>query len=237
MLKVAVCDDNKTFLQETVKLLQQDNRISEIVSYHSLKDLLTDINTGAHRFDAIFLDIDFPDEAENGISAAGRMLHLAPGTQIVYITGYNDRYSQHILLTDAEVTGYLTKPVDAALLSRYLDKIAAKVSKREYLTMSVRGKKRSVLCDDIFYMESSDHSVLIHTEDAEIKIYERLDNLLKRLPPFFIRSHKSYIINMEYICHLDTNRALLTNGVAIPISRTYRTSTREAFFRHIGEDV
>lgn len=237
MLHIAVCDDEKNSLRQAAEALRMDKRVGGIDTFSSLKDFLACLGTGAQQFDAVLMDIDFSSEASDGLAAAGDMLHLAPKTQVIFITGYNDRYSQHVLLADAEVTGYLTKPIDPALLSRYLDKIIARQSSRDYLNLSVHGKQFSILCDTIIYLESNDHSVLVHTTGTRFKVYGRLDNLQSLLPSVFVRIHKSYIINMNFIHHLDASRVYLENNEVIPISRTYKTQVKEAYFKHIGDNV
>ncbi|MCD8148093.1 MAG: LytTR family DNA-binding domain-containing protein [Clostridiales bacterium] len=234
MLNVAVCDDNSVFLSEAQKVLRQDSRVGEIDLYSSPEELKEDI---AHRWkhiDVVLMDIDF-GSGEDGIRAMEKIKQILPEVQIVYVTAYNDRYSQQVLLSDAEPTGYMVKPLDPDILKRYFDKIYRKRGGKMYLTLQMKGREYSVSVGSIQFMENHNHTVTIHTDEGELRVYDKLDHLLAGLPPVFIRSHKSYVVNMNRICRLEPDRVILANGLSVPISRANRAKVHEAFFRHIGE--
>ncbi|MCD8021490.1 MAG: LytTR family DNA-binding domain-containing protein [Lachnospiraceae bacterium] len=234
MLKAAICDDNSTFLRESKALLLQDHRIGGISIYNHPEDLLHDISSGAKHFDLVLMDIDF-DEEETGIQAAGKVCRLCPDTEILFVTSYNDRFSQQILLGDAQPAGYLTKPIAPDLLTRYIDKICRKQGGKIFLTISIRGQEHSIPVERIRYMESRDHTVTIYMDGEKLLVYERLDSLLEKLPEVFVRCHKSYVVNMTRICRLDPDRVQLEDGVLVPVSRANRIHMRTAFFQYIGE--
>ncbi|HDW3058175.1 TPA: LytTR family transcriptional regulator DNA-binding domain-containing protein [Bacillus cereus] len=52
---------------------------------------------------------------------------------------------------------------------------------------------------DISYIERFGNLTIIHTDNDEIVIRFSLQKLLDFLPSFFVRSHKSYIINIKRI--------------------------------------
>ncbi|MCD7819880.1 MAG: LytTR family DNA-binding domain-containing protein [Lachnospiraceae bacterium] len=234
MLTAAICDDNSTFLREAKAMLQQDHRIGEINIYNHPEDLLHDISSGAKRFDLVLMDIDF-DEEETGIQAAGKVCRLCPDTEILYMTAYNDRFSQQILLGDAQPAGYLTKPIAPELLTRYIDKICRRQGGTTFLTLSIRGQEHSIPVEIIRYMESRDHMVTIYMDGEDLIVYEKLDSLIKKLPAVFVRCHKSYVVNMTRICRLDPDRVQLEDGAFVPVSQSNRIHMRTAFFEYIGE--
>lgn len=77
--------------------------------------------------------------------------------------------------------------------------------------------------DNIEYIESYGHHLLIHTESATFKVREKISNILEKLEPLgFIRVHKSYIINKTYIKVKSSNEINMISGVSIPIGNKYR---------------
>lgn len=67
-----------------------------------------------------------PSEAEcacggskTGLDWAEELSQRLPNIGVICVTGYNDRYAQHILLRNFNLVGYLTMPLDVQLLSRY----------------------------------------------------------------------------------------------------------------------
>ena len=234
MLTAAICDDNSVFLRESKAALQQDHRIGEISVYSDTEDLLHDISSGAKGFDLVLMDIDFEGK-ENGIQAAGRVCRLCPDTEILFVTAYNDRFSQQVLLGDAQPAGYLTKPIVPEYLTRYIDKICRKQGGMTFLTLSIRGQEHSIPVEKIRYMESRDHTVTIYMDGEELLVYEKLGSLLERLPAVFVRCHKSYVVNMTRICRLEPDRVQLEDGAFVPVSRANRANMRTVFFQYIGE--
>lgn len=236
MIKVAVCDDNVIFLENMKAALQKDARVSEIELYHDPEDFW-DAVTGLHRdFDVVFMDIEL-GKAKTGINYAQELYDIVPRLSIIYVTGYNDRYAQHILLADTNLIGYLTKPLDEILLRRYLDKVCKKKNKNTFLTFDIRGKTFMVLAETILYIESHNHTVSIHTEQETYVSYEKLSDLRKRLPKYFIQCHKSFLVNMKHISSLEPGKLKVRDSHLVPVSKSCVAETRAAFFRYIGQDL
>lgn len=236
MLNVAVCDDSGAFLQEAETVLRRDARIGEIRLYDTPERLLEAVLEGEIRIDLVLMDIEF-DAKKNGLTAAEELCRARPEIQVIYMTGYNDRFAQHILLSQVNLAGYLTKPLDASVLTRYLDKLYKISALKSFFTFSVRGQQISVLTEAVLYLESRNHTVVIHTDDGDYTVYEKLSELAKRLPAVFVRCHKSYLVNMNRIRRLSGDEIWLSEALMIPVSKRYLLPTREAFFRHIGQEL
>lgn len=77
--------------------------------------------------------------------------------------------------------------------------------------------------ENIEYIESYGHYLLIHTESAIFKIREKISDVLEKLEPLgFIRVHKSYIINKAYIKSKNSNEINMISGISIPIGNKYK---------------
>jgi DNA-binding LytR/AlgR family response regulator len=75
--------------------------------------------------------------------------------------------------------------------------------------------------DDILYLKSDDHCVLVTTESAKYTILTSLAACEKQLPPtLFRRVHRSYIVNISKIDRLNKTEIFINNQV-IPMTRTY----------------
>lgn len=77
--------------------------------------------------------------------------------------------------------------------------------------------------ENIEYIESYGHYLLIHTSSSVFKVREKISDVLEKLEPLgFIRVHKSYIINKAYIKAKKTNEINMNQGVSIPIGNKYK---------------
>lgn len=84
--------------------------------------------------------------------------------------------------------------------------------------------------NDILYIKSDGHYVEIFTEKINRPIIERntLKGLLKALPIFnFVRTHKSYIVNIYKIKIINSKELMLQNGEWIKLSRIYKQQLEE----------
>ncbi|MCM1102929.1 MAG: LytTR family transcriptional regulator [Clostridium sp.] len=53
---------------------------------------------------------------------------------------------------------------------------------------------------DILYIETDRHQNIFHTPHASYRLYQKLDEIEKRLAPYgFVRAHRSFLVNMRYI--------------------------------------
>ena len=232
-LKLAICDDDIHFLQDMEKRLKEDKRVGKVSGYSRPELLLKDIEEKQMEYDAVFMDIEF-DEKEQGIQSVRKIYEMAPNIQMVYVTGFSDRYIQQVFLSEANLTGYLIKPVDQKLLEQYLEKLYKYRQQMKILKFSVRGKEYFVNVERILYLESDNHRTRIYTDDQIYSVYDKLGNFISKLPPFFIQCHKSFIVNMNRIRYMEGNEIYLQNESRIPISKIHQEKVRKIYFAHIG---
>jgi DNA-binding LytR/AlgR family response regulator len=53
-----------------------------------------------------------------------------------------------------------------------------------------------------------------------------LKNVLEQLPPNFTKTHRSYIVNKNYIKTINSDSVVLTPNIEIPISRTFKNNVK-----------
>jgi len=227
-MKVAICDDNIPFLEEMKEILLKEALVNDVIVYSNPEQLLGDIKE-FDDFDLVFMDLEWENE-RTGLYWGEEIYKFMPHLPVVFITGYNDKFAQHILLTNVNLLGYLTKPVHTDILHRYLVKADALHERIEYLVMNIQGRTVSVHTKDIVYVESDAHKVTVHTEQDTYTSYEKLSDVKERLSEDFAQCHKSFLVNMNYISVIDSKTLKLKNEIEIPVSRTFSTQLRKEFF-------
>ena len=235
-MRVMICDDEKApaiYLQELL-LKQKDIEIQGI--FQGQEELWQHLSEESLP-DVVFMDIDWK-EKQSGIMLAKKMFEKYPSVQIIYVTGYNDRFSQHIFLEDANLCGYLVKPVQEELLVEILSKAQKRrnVSEDKFIVKQ-RGTIQAFANKEILCFESKGHHVFIHTKDAIVQIYEKLDECERKLPRQFARCHKSYVVNMDNIVYIDKNEIQLKGIKKVPISKSKYQEFRENYFKYMGENI
>ena len=236
-MHVAACDDNELFLLEIKEKLGKIKFIEEISLFPNIHTFLFSID-GGKRYDAILMDIDWGQEG-TGIDAAEELFRLCPATKIIYVTGYNERFSQQIFLQKSNLSGFLTKPVDQLLLESNLRKVLNDLPFQEEQSLVLRQRNTpiSIPIREIFYIESRGHTVEIHSRGEPIVIYEKLDSVMQRLPPGFFRCHKSYIVNLHQIRRFQTGEVILKNNEAVPVSRSRYAESKQVYFSFMAQSL
>lgn len=80
----------------------------------------------------------------------------------------------------------------------------------------------SIDLSKIIYIESLSDYIKIVSEDDEKVTKEKISKIINRLPPYFKRTHRSFIINSKKISCYNREFVTLENH-QIPISRTYKS--------------
>ena len=231
-MRIAVCDNEKLAAQALCSELQKFPAVETIHCFEAMEPFW-ELVEASPALDLVFMDIEW-EQKENGLDFGRQLYKVSPDTQIVYVTGYNAKYSQEIFLQDGNLCGYLAKPVEANVLARLLEKAEKNRQDRgEKLIIQQNRTVSAIRLRDIVYLESAAHQLKVHTRDEVITYYERLDNVKKQLPASFLHCHKSYLVNMDYIRRVDKSEILLQNGETVPISKARYPETRNAYFHYV----
>jgi len=90
---------------------------------------------------------------------------------------------------------------------------------------------------DINYIESDGHYINIYMSGSELRQFNSLNEIAKKLPAYFKRCHRSFIVNMNYIKEIGNNSIIMDdiNNTQIPVSRVFYNGLRKEFFEYIGD--
>ena len=119
---------------------------------------------------------------------------------------------------------YLLKPVNeekfARVFTRAIAQIKAAREKRgRALTFQSANTSKTILLDSIYYIESSDHKVVLHLKDGEFAYYAKIRDLELELQDQFFRIHKGYLVNLSYVAGYSKTEVALTNGEKLLLSK------------------
>ncbi len=212
------------------QLLKSYPGISRTEYYQKLEDLSAALKSGI-TYDLILMDIEWNQSTENGIQFAAQYNLLSPQTQFIFVTAYNDKFSQKIFWETINLCGYLVKPVQKENLEKLLDKVRDKIFSSEALMVQHGGTTEKIPSSQIRYLESKAHQIVIHTLSGEVTIYEKLDVYEKRLHKDFVRIHKSFLVNMRYIRRIEMKEVTMQDGTVLPVSKARYSASRDKYFR------
>ncbi|MCM1308681.1 MAG: LytTR family DNA-binding domain-containing protein [Butyrivibrio sp.] len=236
-MKIAVCDDDINSLRVLKRFIERKNGIYSADYYNSI-EMFWDAAVYERNYDAVLMDIDW-NGRQRGIEFANRLMKENINTQIIYVTGYNDKFSQEIFLTPSNLCGYLVKPVDEKKLNAMLE-LAEKAINKIHIQKLVIRKRSGIYAisySDILWLSSELHKIVVHCNENEYSYNGSLSDLKEALPENFAECHKSFWVNMNYIKHINNAEAELLNGAIIPVSRSKYRAFTENYMRYIGKKI
>jgi len=184
----------------------------------------------ADDMDILILDI-FLKESISGMESAKRIREMGIDIPIVFLTSSRDHALESY---EVNASAYLLKPVNEKKLTAAFDRILAVYTPRELRVVSNRAKV-AVSYKDIIYIESSGRTVSIFKKDGTtVRAIIKLDEIEKRIyDSRFLRSHKSFLVNMDEIKCQDGNFFILRNGIQIPIRQRESSAIRKRFVDYV----
>lgn len=232
-MKIALCDDNieiLDFLEQ--EIITQFDDFFSISRYTDAGKLLEDWKNKKQHADIVIMDIKFQNQ--NGVDAA-KQLQEKYGThiKIIFITGYPEHASE---IFRAQPTFLLMKPISKELLYEALDKAKELIQEEneKAVYISFRGCTRRVKVNDIYHVESNRKKVVLHHIDGIEETVQKLNEIEKLLPDYFLRIHQSFLVNMNYVKSISAYTLETTNGFIFPISRSKSKYARDRFMEFLS---
>jgi len=170
------------------------------------------------KVDILFLDINMPlmTGLEFAASKAGDALTI-----------FTTAYAEHAVEAfELAAFDYLVKPISYSRFqksySRALEHLNSDQPTENSWMMIKEGKRiYKVPYSEIYYLKAYGDYVKIFTQQKTYLMKSRLTKLDQQLPENFVRSHRSYIVNIEGISYLEGNHVVIDDK-KIPISEGYR---------------
>lgn len=244
MIRCIAIDDEPLALRQIKNYIERVEKL-ELVALCSnaieAKELLK-----TEQVDLLFVDINMPDI--NGIDF---VRGLTDPPLVIFTTAYSE-YALEGFRLDA--VDYLLKPFSFDDFSRATEKacslrelhrmrderaasessiesIDETADNNDYISIKSDYKVNLVRYNDIIYIESVGEYIRLHLKDgSKLTTLFRLKNMETELPQKnFMRVHRSYIVNIDYVSSFARGKIYLSNGDYVPISINYRDTFREHF--------
>ena len=190
------------------------------------------------KIDIAFLDIVL--ENGSGINYAVDIQKRFPKLHVVFVTGYV-MYSEHIF--DAQPSGFLIKPVTLNKIKRVLDQLGSATESKNSADVLVYSTKESGVMSIPFahigYFEYTHRRIHIYTPDGKEagSFPSKSGELESELPPYFLRCHYSFWINLALTKEICRYHAVAVKGAVVPISQNRFMETREAYVKFLTKKM
>lgn len=223
--KCIVSDDNEVDMLSTLAHVKNVPQFEIVGAYLDPVAALSEIYN--QKPDVLFLDIDMPK-----ISGFELRKHVMEIPVCVFITSHPEHAVESF---EVEAFDFIVKPLKKerfdTTVKRILEFMEVK-TKASLFESSIGGdsvyikegnEKVKIKLHEIIYMEALKDYTLLVTPQKRHCVLSSIGNILKEEHfRSFIRIHRSYAVQRQYIEKILTNDVQLNNKSVIPLGRSYK---------------
>lgn len=245
MLEIAICDDNVRIINKIEDLLIEyfgETKV-HIDNYFKGQEIVDAVKAGKD-YDIIFMDIEM--EYKNaGIQAGKELKELRCGhALIIFVTAHHEMVTEVFY---AQPFQFLKKPINEEQFYRIMQDAVRELSKRmDLFTYSVGASFSRCAYRDIMYFSCRGRKIEIYGYRDKKKFVigtfnSTLEKVRKDLEEHninnFVKIHRSYIINIDYVKEFNPDRIIFINGEEMLLTKTFKKSTIERFMQYLRSSV
>ncbi len=235
MVNIVICENDKNdqeFVKAKVVEILDDLDIEyEIKVYNSGDDLLE----GYDKYtDIILLDIQM--DGLDGMETARKIREFDDNVEIIFITSFVE-----YALEGYEVNAYryLLKPVkDENLMTSLINCLNDRNFVKRSIVIKEGDTRIKISLKDIMYIEVQGNDITVHTLKDTYRTKGTMSNFETEINSnMFVRCHKSYLVNLEYIKSIKRYTSILVNDEEVPLSRNKYKEIKDRFFEMIEDKL
>jgi DNA-binding LytR/AlgR family response regulator len=244
-VKIAVCDDDKEICKHLTEILtqiaQSNDCTFEISVFTSGEEFYNHFIESDYDFDAVFLDIELPEE-KNGIYIGNAIKNVfCKETKLVYISSHTE-YAMDLFKTHP--FDFITKSPEHKFVYGDIENVITAIIKRinkqnKPFVYNIENKKYEIDLYKIIYFCSRERKIEIVTLKKNFEnnvFYGKISDIADQLEKsdfFFV--HRSYLINYHNVSKFEYEKLTLVNGEELYIAQAHRKKVREMRLGRIGE--
>lgn len=203
--------------------------------FHSSLELLAAVEKGT-RFDALFLDVIMP--GENGIDTAKEIRQYDNVVKIIFLTA-----SPEFAVQSYAVGAYYyqIKPIWDERFFKLMDSVIEECERTQRCSLITRCRNGIVRIDlsRLEYCEVIGRTLLFHMENGKVlESSGSMDELCDKLAAYknFLRSHRSFLINMEYVQSISYRAITMDDLAKIPIPHGKCSEIKNTYLEYVSNN-
>ena len=237
MFQIGLCDDDTIFRKEFGKILKEITAKLEMECHIEIwedEKALKETLMKHRKMDILFLDIELKHGLGVDLGQYIREILKDYEMQIVYIS-HEQQYAMQLFETTP--LDFLVKPISKGAVERVLKRYLKKQEETGKLfTFKMAREIIRLPYSSIMYIQSRAHKLLVHTMERQWEFYGKVEEIEKIMPKYFVRIHKSFLVNEYFIISYGYDKVCLLNNQQLNISRTYINEIQKRMKKH-AEDM
>lgn len=203
MLNFVICDDNLNILDRFSKILEsifiQHNFDAQIgLKTSEVDELLNYIDE--NKTDVLILDINLKSN-QSGLEIASKVREKHKDTYFIFTTAHLE-YA--MIAYKFKTFDYLAKPVTFDRLEETIVRLFEDINGSPKKYIKIDNKNTFIDAAEILYIKRDGMKLIFHTKKRNYETYSSFNKIQVCLPSYFMRIHKSFIVNIHNIVNLDS---------------------------------
>ena len=233
MVDIAVYNSNNIRLPETCNIIKSVcPDICKVSLYSNSEIFMDDLKSSVSTaFDVVIMVLGKAGATD--ISLAKNIKTICPWIQFIFVADDYNFLEDSFVVTPLQ---FLVQPIKKNKLSDALKIAIEKKTSNMSDTFDIISKNHFMRFrySDIKYVESYLRNIVIHENNRNTEIVMKLDDFEQKAPCNFIRTHKSYLINMDLVKNISNNHLELFSGEIIPIAKIRYPQIKKEVLTYLG---
>lgn len=206
MIKVMLLEDEPQIRLILKKMIEKNDGFEVVAEADNFTIAMQEYMK--FRPDIVFVDVDL--KGESGLDCAKIMVDINPKLKVIFATAHSEYMANAF---EIYAFDYLVKPFDLERVTKTLSRIKGSFEEEkepqsiegDKEKLLIKGKEQLLFVDkkDIVMIERIDGTTEITTKEEVYRTSTSLTELEQKLAGDFMRSHKSYIINVSKISKVE----------------------------------
>lgn len=227
MITIGICDDEKAYRDHIKTLcgsfLDTQNQERQFMEFTSGEEVLSYQGDKIH---LLFLDIEMP--GMDGLEVMEKVRGNELIWRIVFVTSHKELKWETI---DLKTLAFLEKPVDRIGVETCLKTVIRENGENIDVSLKTVDGDCYLKLDQILFIQAQGNYVSVYSKKDEITGYDSIKTMEAQMKgTTMLRTHKSYLANLQYVQKMSGVALQMTNGCSVPIGRKYYQSVKEAYF-------
>ncbi len=231
---IGICDDeskwHKAVSDSCSRYLDNRGINYEIFSYIKGETL---IQEKEKNIDVLFLDVEM--ESMDGLAVMKEVEKMPNIHNIIFVSSHPEAVWDSF---GYKTKGFVTKPFSDEDIIEKLEGIYSKKINDTLLEFTDYNGVVYFRKSDIVLLRSDSNYATIITENSENIVTCTLKECEKKLNGLpFLRIHRSYIVNLDYVKNMTSSVASLKNGEDLTIGRSYRNQVKKDYQDYLRREL
>lgn len=219
-MKILLLDENEKNMTVIGSMLVNEMQGVTVIKYTTAFSFITGI------YDEFKGDVDLAliyikDNNDEKIKMAQDVQEYFPHIKVIF---YSEKTISAEVIFKAIPSFFFGIPIENKKVMCGIKRVEKDISYYNNSSLKIvsKGQIIKLRFETINYMESAGRKIAIYSTSGNYETFSTMDDMMKQLPDYFFKCHRSYIVNLYKVTSLNKNDLSVMEKYLIPLSRNLK---------------